>query len=839
MKTNIMLSSNIQPITAGTYIYHGEKSSYHSEKRRFDMDFLAKIVDYEALNVLKTIMNGTNTNEYYFRKSQLDIVNNTHRCGYLHRDCCWGPIKKNGSVELGCMCVNIKCPQYQYHRIYITGYPATEEEIEQFDPTNPSCEEEYGYKEFRSRFRPYKVLLNRDLGASYEENFSADKNESGDSDYIDEIFDVEDEPTQVINNTVEAPVIHIQEPENIPEIKPIDLKDVFSKFVECSQEDIITAPADINIAVDAGPGTGKTYTLIQKINYLVNEQRVPADTIQVLCFTNAAVDEIKQRLKRFVDEGGSRELVNVDIRTFHSFSWWLINQANELFVDVGWRKVPLSKLTYDTSITTAQTIVEKFHMQVFYGWRHFIVDEVQDLTNERAKFVIEILKACIKNNCGVTVLGDFCQAIYDYSCKNKIGSKSSSSFYKDVYSLLSDKAFLYKLTENHRQNDELKDLTFGLRKAILSDDSDNLIDETDKLLSRVVELDKNTITLTPSGLERFRNGGTVCLLSRSNCDTFRLSATLRKHNIPHLLNVADNKNNYAEWIASVFYDYQKAFIDYDTFVGRYKGKIPAEEVWNRIKDILQADRDSVNVRDLLDSVATSKIDDPIFRTRNSGDIIVSNIHRSKGREYDSVIVDSKFASGLTDSDRNNDKEEYRVLYVAVTRPRKQLAVSPFAKGASLRKTPIFDSGRDRFIKVSKKKVSYMDFGTEKYNDIDVFSFMDAQKELRNVKIGDSITLIKTFHKNMIDYKIVLSDSNTVIGYLGKSDFMDDLESYNGINTYDELPSEIDELYVSGIHSKVLSRDEIPLYPRVDEVAPVGVWRWVEFNGIARIKYDVY
>ncbi len=839
MKTNIMLSSNIQPITAGTYIYRGEKPSYHSEKRRFDIDFLTKIVDYEALKVLKSIMNGTNTNEYYFRKSQLDIVNNTHRCGYLHRDYCWGPIEKNGSVELGCMCVNTKCPQYNIHRLMITGYPATEEEIEQFYATDNSCEEEYGYIEFRKRFRAYKVLLNRDPGAIYEENFSATKDKSVDSDYIDEIFDIEDEITQSVTDTEEPQSIQIQEAEKLPEIKPIDLKDVFSKFVECSQEDIITAPADINIAVDAGPGTGKTYTLIQKINYLVNEQRVPADTIQVLCFTNAAVDEIKQRLKRFVDEGGSRELVNVDIRTFHSFSWWLINQANELFVNNGWRKVVLSNLTYDTSITTAQSVVERYHANIFENWGHFIVDEVQDLTNERAKFVIEILKACIKNNCGVTVLGDFCQAIYDYSCKNKLGSKSSSSFYKDVYRLLSGKALFYKLTENHRQNDELRDLTSGLRKAILSDDPDNLLTETHKLLSEVDELDKNAITYLPSGLERFRNGGTVCLLSRSNCDTFRLSATLRKHNIPHFLNVADNKNNYAEWIATVFYDYKKAFIDYDTFAERYRGKTSPEEVWSRIKDILQADRDSINVKDLLDSIATSKIDDPIFRTRNSGDIIVSNIHRSKGREYDSVIVDSKFAKGLTDSDRNNEKEEYRVLYVAVTRPRKQLAVSPFSKGGSLWKRPITDSGRDRFIKVKSNKITYMDFGTEKNNDIDVFSFMHTQKELSNVKIGDEISLIKTYHKGVIDYKIVLSDSNTIVGYLGKSDFLDDLESYNKINTYDELPSEIDELYVSGIHSKVLNSDEIALYPEVDKVAPVGVWKWIEFNGIARIKYDVY
>src|SRR4030065_986671 len=46
----------------------------------------------------------------------------------------------------------------------------------------------------------------------------------------------------------------------------------------------------------AGPGTGKTATLILKINKLVNELKIPHQNILALTFTNKAVNEINQRL---------------------------------------------------------------------------------------------------------------------------------------------------------------------------------------------------------------------------------------------------------------------------------------------------------------------------------------------------------------------------------------------------------------------------------------------------------------------------------------------------------------------------------------------------------------
>ncbi|SFE17526.1 tetratricopeptide repeat protein [Succiniclasticum ruminis] len=212
----------------------------------------------------------------------------------------------------------------------------------------------------------------------------------------------------------------------------VDSINIFDFFSECKQSDIITASPRKSFFVDAGPGTGKTYTLIQKLNYMVTQEGVEADGILVLCFTNAAVDEIRFRLKQFVANGADRSLVLVDVRTFHSFAWWLINEANSELIDSGWDPVNMASLYFEKSLVYAKKIFESFGQEVVARWEYFIVDEIQDLTNTLGNFVLEIINACLSVGCGVSVLGDACQAIYDYQ-ESQSNSLKSGEFYKTLF----------------------------------------------------------------------------------------------------------------------------------------------------------------------------------------------------------------------------------------------------------------------------------------------------------------------------------------------------------------------------------------------------------------------
>ena len=74
------------------------------------------------------------------------------------------------------------------------------------------------------------------------------------------------------------------------------IKPEFSKWIEVEQNHVIEADVSERLIVNAGPGTGKTWSLIQRIIYLVNKLYVDPETIQILCFTRTAVEEIKKRM---------------------------------------------------------------------------------------------------------------------------------------------------------------------------------------------------------------------------------------------------------------------------------------------------------------------------------------------------------------------------------------------------------------------------------------------------------------------------------------------------------------------------------------------------------------
>lgn len=67
----------------------------------------------------------------------------------------------------------------------------------------------------------------------------------------------------------------------------------------------------------AGPGTGKTRSLIQRIAYLLQERKIPPEQILALTFTRAAARELKERLTRHL---GVSEADLPLVCTLHSYA---------------------------------------------------------------------------------------------------------------------------------------------------------------------------------------------------------------------------------------------------------------------------------------------------------------------------------------------------------------------------------------------------------------------------------------------------------------------------------------------------------------------------------------
>lgn len=65
-------------------------------------------------------------------------------------------------------------------------------------------------------------------------------------------------------------------------------------------------------AIIAGPGSGKTHTLISKVMYMVTEKGIPEDSILMLSFTRKAAKELRDRIKNEVNK-------DVYCSTIHAF----------------------------------------------------------------------------------------------------------------------------------------------------------------------------------------------------------------------------------------------------------------------------------------------------------------------------------------------------------------------------------------------------------------------------------------------------------------------------------------------------------------------------------------
>ena len=87
------------------------------------------------------------------------------------------------------------------------------------------------------------------------------------------------------------------------------------------------------IAVMAGPGTGKTKTLVSRLRYLLEYRRVHPGEITAVTFTNQAAEEMRERIRR--QTGKKQTVRQIQIGTFHGICLKFLRQQNETFLLAG------------------------------------------------------------------------------------------------------------------------------------------------------------------------------------------------------------------------------------------------------------------------------------------------------------------------------------------------------------------------------------------------------------------------------------------------------------------------------------------------------------------------
>ncbi len=95
-----------------------------------------------------------------------------------------------------------------------------------------------------------------------------------------------------------------------------------SEALNPQQEEAVQASERV-VAVIAGPGTGKTKTLVARIAHLIEDCGVSPSEITAVTFTNQAAAEMRQRLEARL--GGKKAVRGLNVGTFHAICLQLID----------------------------------------------------------------------------------------------------------------------------------------------------------------------------------------------------------------------------------------------------------------------------------------------------------------------------------------------------------------------------------------------------------------------------------------------------------------------------------------------------------------------------------
>lgn len=106
------------------------------------------------------------------------------------------------------------------------------------------------------------------------------------------------------------------------------------------------------LAVVAGPGTGKTKTLVSRVLYLLKERKVKPSEITAVTFTNRAAEEMKERLEQAVGSKRTAHLMNIG--TFHSI-------CNDLLLKQG---MEFSLACEEETLGIAEDAVREFGLKL-------------------------------------------------------------------------------------------------------------------------------------------------------------------------------------------------------------------------------------------------------------------------------------------------------------------------------------------------------------------------------------------------------------------------------------------------------------------------------------------
>lgn len=436
-------------------------------------------------------------------------------------------------------------------------------------------------------------------------------------------------------------------------ITPAKFRQLFGELTP-TQLNIIKENQAKFIAVAAGPGSGKTKILVHKLASLLLMEDVKHEQLLMLTFSRAAATEFKKRLLALIGNAA----LYVEIKTFHSYCFDLLGKVGSLEKSDAILKKTVEKIK--NGDVEASRITKTV----------LVIDEAQDMDEDEYALISALMEQ--NEEMRVIAVGDDDQNIFAF--------RGASAKYL-VRFIQEKQAVKYELTENFRSKNNLVEFTNAFAKTIrhrlkttpvVARQRDNGLiklvkGQDDKLIMPLVE------DLLATDLS-----GTTCILTRTNEEALQIAGCLNHKGIQaklvqtndgfSLFNLREvryflDRLNLADDIFIIGDDvWEQAKRDLTkTFANSTKLDICA----NLIKDFEVTNTKQKYKSDLEVFIKESKLEDFVH---GSGQVIlVSTMHKAKGKEFDNVFMMLTNYNGSSDEDK-------RLLYVAMTRAKQRLNI---------------------------------------------------------------------------------------------------------------------------------------------------------------------
>lgn len=501
-------------------------------------------------------------------------------------------------------------------------------------------------------------------------------------------------------------------------ITPEKFRQLFGQLSP-AQLGIINDKESKYILVAAGPGSGKTKILVHKLASLLLMEDVKHEQLLMITFSRAAATEFKKRLIQLIGSSANY----VDIKTFHSYCFDLLGQVGnvEKSTDI------ISRAA--SAIESGEVETSKITKMVL------VIDEAQDMDKNEYRLV----KALIGKNEDMRVIavGDDDQNIYTFR-------GSDSKYMSNILSM--ENARLYELVENYRSsrgivefsNDFVKTMENRLKKTPIS-----AVSKERGSVDIVQYKGANLIVPLVNKLVNKGIYGSTCILTKTNEEALQIFSLLDRSGIKAGMIQRGEKYELRNLIEVRSFIEELKLTD-ETYVirdevweaagrkayERFKGSENLELLKRIITDFEHISGEIKFKTDFLLFINESSEEDFY---RNEERITVSTIHKSKGREFDHVIMMLK--------DMPPDSEDVkRQLYVGMTRARKTLSIH--YNGSYLeRKTGFLDLIRRSF-SYEHDNNEYPPSGLIvlqlKYKDVFLSHFYKTRKFVEELNSGDVI-----------------------------------------------------------------------------------------------------